>query len=71
MKLAVPPTMQAMMILGNSEGLLSTHPTVADRIAALKAYAGAKMPVNRVRLASALPASQQTAFGRRNSGMKR
>ena len=67
-ELAIPSTMKAMMIFGRSEGIFSTHPTVESRIAALRAYAGARMPVTRVRLASAVPKNpgqQPQAFGRR------
>ena len=63
-----PPTLQAMMIFGEIDGLLSTHPTIEERIAALKAYAGARMPVKRVRLASAAAPGfgpHPSAFGRR------
>ena len=63
--------MQAMMILGTSEGLFSTHPEVEERIAALKVHAGAQMPVKRVRLASAQAPGQQASFGRRTANIKR
>ncbi len=42
--LAIPSSMQAMMIAGDARSVLATHPTIEDRIAALRAYAGAQLP---------------------------
>ena len=66
--LAVPQTMRAMMIAGESDGILAQHPPIEDRIAALRVHAGAELPPTRVRLASAIPVvsgGQAVTFGRR------
>lgn len=70
-RLDVPASMQALMIFGAIEGLLATHPSIEDRIAALRAHAGAIKLGTRVKLASAAPSAsgasspQPRAFGRR------
>lgn len=66
--LALPRTMQAMMIAGDSDGFLAQHPPIEERIAALRIHAGAELPPTRIRLASAIPAAsggQAVTFGRR------
>lgn len=68
--LAVPPTMQAMMISGRAAGLLATHPPVGERIAALKAYAGAVVQPKRMARPAMMPGhpGQPTGtFGKRTA----
>lgn len=63
--LKVPSTMQAMMISGRADGPFATHPPVGERIAALKAYAGAIVRPKRMARPEIAPGQAAPAFGRR------
>lgn len=63
--LKVPPAMQAMMISGRAEGLFATHPPVAERIAALKAYAGAIVAPKRIARPPIALGEAAPSFGKR------
>lgn len=65
--LRVPSNMQAMMISGRADGLLATHPPVAERIAALKAYAGAIVAPKRMARPALAPGQPAPSFGKRAS----
>jgi heat shock protein HtpX len=58
----VPASLRAMMISNPLEGLFSTHPSIADRVAALQGKAGGRMPepVRRVLWGKASPATDST-----------
>lgn len=70
-RLDVSPAMQAMMIFGTIKGMLATHPSIEERIAALRAHAGAIKPGTRIPLANAATfgmsanGQQLRTFGRR------
>lgn len=63
--LKVPSTMQTMMISGRADGPFATHPPVCERIAALKAYAGAIVRPKRAARPEIAPGQAAPAFGRR------
>ena len=74
-KVDVPPQYQAMMIFGIARGLLASHPSVEERITALRSHAGAvaveprrparlPVPVRAKPVAATEPRAQ---FGRRPS----
>ena len=65
---AIPRSMQALMIAGNASDLFATHPPIDERIAALRAYAGASTSIKRGSINLARPANlggTNVEFGRR------